>query len=46
MRDEGGPFGFGDQELIPSYRKLLAFIKQNSPAVNPALDAVFAKAGI
>jgi hypothetical protein len=22
-RDEGGPFGFGDQELIPSYRKLL-----------------------
>ena len=21
--DEGGPFGFGDQELIPSYRKLL-----------------------
>jgi len=23
MRDEGGPFGFGDQELIPSYRKLL-----------------------
>jgi len=23
MRDEGGPFGFGDQVLIPSYRKLL-----------------------
>jgi hypothetical protein len=23
MRDEGGPFGFGDQELIPSHRKLL-----------------------
>ncbi len=22
-RDEGGPFGFGDQEPIPSYRKLL-----------------------
>jgi len=22
-RDEGGPFGFGDQELIPSCRKLL-----------------------
>jgi hypothetical protein len=22
-RDEGGPFGFSDQELIPSYRKLL-----------------------
>ncbi len=22
-RDEGGPFGFGDQELIPMYRKLL-----------------------
>ena len=22
-RDEGGPFGFGDQELIPSHRKLL-----------------------
>ncbi len=22
-RDEGGPFGFGDQELMPSYRKLL-----------------------
>ncbi len=22
-RDEGGPFGFGDQELIPSYRKML-----------------------
>ncbi len=22
-RDGGGPFGFGDQELIPSYRKLL-----------------------
>jgi hypothetical protein len=22
-RDEGEPFGFGDQELIPSYRKLL-----------------------
>ncbi len=22
-RDEGGPFGFGDQELIPRYRKLL-----------------------
>ena len=22
-RDEGGPFGFGSQELIPSYRKLL-----------------------
>ena len=22
-RDEGGPFGFGEQELIPSYRKLL-----------------------
>jgi hypothetical protein len=22
-RDEGRPFGFGDQELIPSYRKLL-----------------------
>jgi hypothetical protein len=22
-RDEVGPFGFGDQELIPSYRKLL-----------------------
>ncbi len=22
-RDEGGPFGFGDQELIPSYRNLL-----------------------
>ncbi len=22
-RDEGGPFGLGDQELIPSYRKLL-----------------------
>ncbi len=22
-RDEGGPFGFGHQELIPSYRKLL-----------------------
>ncbi len=22
-RDEGGPFGFGDQELIPSYRRLL-----------------------
>ncbi len=22
-RDEGGPFGFGDQELILSYRKLL-----------------------
>ncbi len=21
--DEGGPFGFGDQELIPSHRKLL-----------------------
>ncbi len=21
-RDEGGPFGFGDRELIPSYRKL------------------------
>jgi hypothetical protein len=21
--DEGGPFGFGDQELIPSRRKLL-----------------------
>ncbi len=20
-RDEGGPFGFGDQELIPSYRR-------------------------
>ena len=23
MRDEGGPFGFGDQVLIPSHRKLL-----------------------
>jgi hypothetical protein len=23
MRDEGGPFGFGYQELIPSHRKLL-----------------------
>ena len=23
-RDEGGPFEFGDQELIPSYRKLLS----------------------
>ena len=23
IRDEGGPFGFGDQELIPSHRKLL-----------------------
>jgi hypothetical protein len=23
MRDEGGPFGFGDQEAISSYRKLL-----------------------
>jgi len=22
-RDEGGPFGFGDRELIPSHRKLL-----------------------
>jgi hypothetical protein len=22
-RDEGGPFGFGDQEPIPSHRKLL-----------------------
>jgi hypothetical protein len=22
-RDEGGPFGFGDRELIPSCRKLL-----------------------
>jgi hypothetical protein len=22
-RDEGGPFGFGDQESIPSHRKLL-----------------------
>ena len=22
-RDEGGPFGFGDQELIPSHRELL-----------------------
>jgi hypothetical protein len=22
-RDEGGPFGFGDQESISSYRKLL-----------------------
>ncbi len=22
-RDEGRPFGFGDQELIPSHRKLL-----------------------
>ncbi len=22
-RDEGRPFGFGDRELIPSYRKLL-----------------------
>ncbi len=22
-RDEGGPVGFGDRELIPSYRKLL-----------------------
>ena len=22
-RDEGGPFGFGDQELISSHRKLL-----------------------
>ncbi len=23
MRDEGGPFGFGNQVLIPSHRKLL-----------------------
>jgi hypothetical protein len=23
-RDEGGPFGFGDQEPIPSHRKLLS----------------------
>jgi hypothetical protein len=22
-RDEGGPFGFGDQVLIPSHRELL-----------------------
>jgi len=22
-RDEGGPFGFGDQESVPSHRKLL-----------------------
>ena len=35
-----------DGVLHENERKLLAFIKQNSPAVNPALDAVFAKAGI
>jgi hypothetical protein len=23
LKDEGGPFGFGDQEPIPSHRKLL-----------------------
>jgi hypothetical protein len=23
MRDEGGPFGFGNQVLIPSHRELL-----------------------
>jgi hypothetical protein len=23
LKDEGGPFGFGDQEAIPSHRKLL-----------------------
>jgi len=35
-----------DGTLHENERKLLAFIKQNSPTVNPALDAVFAKAGI
>ena len=28
-RDEGGPFGFGDRELIPSHRKLLLSKKSN-----------------
>lgn len=35
-----------DGVLHENEHKLLVFIKQNSPAVNPALDAVFAKAGI
>jgi len=35
-----------DGMLHENERRLLAFIKQNAPTVDPALDALFAKAGI